>query len=165
MCELETKLQAALVAAMKEKNEYAISALRSIKTDIQKEKASGTAVVIDGVKHFKLKYDENNPFTDNDVVAVIQKLSKQRQESIDIYNQAGKPELAEKELKEKEVLDSYLPKMMTEDELSAVVDKIIAENGFSTMKDMGNVMKILKETYPNQYDGKSASTLIRTKLA
>lgn len=149
MCELETKLQAALVAAMKEKNEYAISAIRSIKTAIQNEKTNGS-------------YHE---LTDNDVVGLIQKLSKQRQESADIYNEAGRTELAEKELKEKEILDSYLPKMLSDDELAAVIDKIVTENGFSTMKDMGNAMKVLKETYPNQYDGKSASTLIRAKLA
>ena len=149
MCELETKLQAALVAAMKEKNEYAISAIRSIKTAIQNEKTNGS-------------YHE---LTDNDVVGLIQKLSKQRQESADIYNEAGRTELAEKELKEKEILDSYLPKMLSDDELAAVIDKIVTENGFSTMKDMGNAMKVLKETYPNQYDSKSASTLIRAKLA
>lgn len=149
MCELETKLQAALVAAMKEKNEYAISAIRSIKTAIQNEKTNGS-------------YHE---LTDNDVVGLIQKLSKQRQESADIYNEAGRTELAEKELKEKEVLDSYLPKMLSESELATVIDSIVSENNFSTMKDMGNAMKILKEKYPNQYDGKLASTLIRTKLA
>jgi uncharacterized protein YqeY len=162
---MEKRIQKDLIEAMKEKNEFAISALRSIKTDIQKEKVTGTTVVIDGVKHFKLKYDENNPFTDNDVIAVIQKLSKQRQESIDIYNQAGKPELAEKEMKEKEVLDRYLPKTLSEDELTKVVEELIEKNGFTTMKDMGNVMKILKETYPNQYDGKLASTIIRNKLS
>lgn len=148
MCELETKLQSALVAAMKEKNEYAISAIRSIKTAIQNEKTSGS-------------YHE---LTDNDVVGLIQKLSKQRQESADIYNEAGRTELAEKELKEKEVLDSYLPKMLSEDELSIAIDNIITKNGFSTMKDMGSAMKTLKEAYPNQYDGKLASTLIRAKL-
>ena len=83
MCELETKLQTALVAAMKEKNELAISAIRSIKTAIQNEKTNGS-------------YHE---LTDNDVVGLIQKLSKQRQESADIYNEAGRIELAEKELK------------------------------------------------------------------
>lgn len=149
MCELETKLQAALVAAMKEKNEHAISAIRSIKTAIQNEKTNGS-------------YHE---LTDNDVVGLIQKLSKQRQESADIYNEAGRTELAEKELKEKEVLDSYLPKMLSENELAVVIDSIVSENNFSTMKDMGNVMKALKEKYPNQYDGKLASNLIRAKLA
>lgn len=149
MCELETKLQAALVAAMKEKNECAISAIRSIKTAIQNEKTNGS-------------YHE---LSDNDVIGLIQKLSKQRQESYDIYTQAGRTELAEKELKEKEVLDGYLPKMLSEAELSSAIDEIVTSNGFSTMKDMGNAMKILKEKYPNQYDGKLASTLIRTKLA
>lgn len=148
MCELETKLQKDLVSAMKEKNEYAISAIRSIKTAIQNEKTNGS-------------YHE---LTDNDVIGLIQKLSKQRQESADIYNEAGRVELAEKEVKEKEVLDAYLPKMLSENELSVIIDKIVTENEFSTMKNMGAVMKILKETYQNQYDGKLASTLIRTKL-
>ena len=119
MCELETKLQAALVAAMKEKNEYAISAIRSIKTAIQNEKTNGS-------------YHE---LSDNDVIGLIQKLSKQRQESYDIYTQAGRAELAEKELKEKEVLDGYLPKMLSEAELSSAIDEIVTANGFSTMKD------------------------------
>ena len=149
MCELETKLQKDLVSAMKEKNEYAISAIRSIKTAIQNEKTNGS-------------YHE---LTDNDVIGLVQKLSKQRQESADIYNEAGRVELAEKEVKEKEVLDAYLPKMLSENELSVIIDKIVTENEFSTMKNMGAVMKILKETYQNQYDGKLASTLIRTKLA
>ena len=149
MCELETKLQAALIAAMKSKNNYAISAIRSIKTAIQNEKTNGA-------------YHE---LTENDVIALIQKLSKQRQESYDIYIQAGRTELAEKELKEKEVLDSYLPKMLSEEELASAIDEILTSNGFTAMKDMGNAMKMLKEKYPNQYDGKLASTLIRTKLA
>lgn len=149
MCELEIKLQAALIAAMKEKNEHTISAIRSIKTAIQNEKTNGS-------------YHE---LTDNDVIGLIQKLSKQRQESADIYNEAGRTELAEKELKEKEILDNYLPKMLSENELATVIDSIVSENNFSTMKDMGVAMKILKESYPNQYDGKLASTLIRAKLA
>lgn len=148
MCELEIKLQAALIAAMKEKNEHAISAIRSIKTAIQNEKTNGS-------------YHE---LTDNDVIGLIQKLSKQRQESADIYNEVGRTELAEKELKEKEVLDNYLPKMLSENELATVIDSIVSENNFNTMKDMGSAMKILKESYPNQYDGKLASTLIRAKL-
>lgn len=149
MCELETKLQSALVAAMKEKNECAINAIRSIKTAIQNEKTNGS-------------YHELN---DNDVIGLIQKLSKQRQESYDIYTQAGRTELAEKELNEKEILDGYLPKMLSEAELSSAIDEIVTTNGFSTMKDMGNAMKILKEKYPNQYDGKLASTLIKSKLS
>ena len=68
-------------------------------------------------------------------------------------------------MKEKEVLDRYLPKTLSEDELTKVVEELIEKNGFTTMKDMGNVMKILKETYPNQYDGKLASTIIRNKLS
>ena len=145
---LEEKIQKDLVSAMKERLEASVCALRSVKTAIQNEKTNGS-------------YHE---LTDNDVIGLIQKLSKQRQESADIYNEAGRTELAEKELKEKEVLDNYLPKMLSENELATVIDSIISENNFSTMKDMGAAMKILKESYPNQYEGKLASTLIRAKL-
>ena len=139
MCELEIKLQAALIAAMKEKNEHAISAIRSIKTAIQNEKTNGS-------------YHE---LTDNDVIGLIQKLSKQRQESADIYNEAGRTELAEKELKEKEVLDSYLPKMLSVDEIKEVINSLEDKSVPSVMKhfksefagkvDMGLVNKVLRE--------------------
>ena len=146
---LESKIQNELIAAMKSHNEVAVSALRSIKTAIQNEKVNGT-------------YHE---LTDDNIVSLIQKLAKQRQESIDIYTQAGRQELADKEKAELEVLNTFLPQMLSEEELKAAVDVIIAENGFSTMKDMGSVMKMLKEKYPNQYDGKFASMYIKEKLA
>ena len=149
MCELEIKIQADLVSAMKEKNEVRVSAIRSIKTAIQNEKVNGA-------------YHE---LTDNDIIKLIQKLSKQRQESYDIYIQAGRKELANVEMEEKKVLDTYLPKMMTEDELNSVIGNLITELGATTMKDMGSVMKTLSSKYPNQYDGKTASTIIKSKLS
>lgn len=145
---LEKKIQEDLFEAMKEHDTSKISALRSIKTAIQNEKTSGS-------------YHE---LTDDEITKIIQKLSKQRQEAADIYKQANRFELAEAELNEKYVLDGYLPKMLNENELAEVVDKIMTALGASTMKDMGRVMKELSTTYPNQYDGKLASTLIRTKL-
>lgn len=145
---LEKKIQDDLFEAMKSHDTAKVSALRSIKTAVQNEKTSGT-------------YHE---LTDDEITKVIQKLSKQRQEAADIYNQAGRLELAEAELNEKYVLDGYLPKMFSEDELKEVIDNVMTALNASTMKDMGRVMKELSTKYPNQYDGKLASTLIRTKL-
>ena len=146
--EFEKTLQADLVSAMKGHQENAIAALRSVKAAIQNEKVNGV-------------YHE---LTDNDIVKLIQKLVKQRQESIEIYTQAGRHELADKEQKEMFVLMNYLPKMMTEDELKSAIDSVVTETGASSMKDMGNVMKLLRERYAGQYDGKMASEYIKEKL-
>ena len=145
---LEAKIQADLVVAMKGHQENAVAALRSVKTAIQNEKVNGA-------------YHE---LTDNDIVKLIQKLVKQRQESIEIYSQAGRNELADQEQKEMFVLQNYLPKMLSDDELKLAIDRLITDLNAKTMKDMGTIMKALTERYPNQYDGKTASTYIRNKL-
>jgi uncharacterized protein YqeY len=146
--ELENKIQADLVSAMKNKQENTVAALRSVKAAIQNEKVNGV-------------YHE---LTDNDIVKLIQKLVKQRQESIEIYTQAGRHELADKEQQEMFVLMNYLPKSLSEEELHSAIDDIVAELGASSMKDMGNVMKLLRERYAGQYDGKTASEYIKEKL-
>ena len=133
---------------MKGHQENAVAALRSVKTAIQNEKVNGA-------------YHE---LTDNDIVKLIQKLVKQRQESIEIYSQAGRNELADQEQKEMFVLQNYLPKMLSDDELKLAIDRLITDLNAKTMKDMGTIMKALTERYPNQYDGKTASTYIRNKL-
>ena len=146
--ELENKIQADFVSAMKNKQENTVAALRSVKAAIQNEKVNGV-------------YHE---LTDADVLKLIEKLVKQRKESIEIYSQAGRDELADKEQQEMFVLMNYLPKMMTEDELKSAIDSVVIETGASSMKDMGNVMKLLRERYAGQYDGKTASEYIKEKL-
>ena len=146
--ELEKIIQQDLASAMKSRQENAVSALRSVKAAIQNEKVSGA-------------YHE---LTDQDVLRLIDKLVKQRKESIEIYSQAGRDELAEKEQKEMFVLMNYLPKLMTEDELQVAVDGIVSETGAASMRDMGAVMKLLKERYAGRYDGRAASEYIKAKL-
>ena len=145
---LEEKIQKDLVSAMKNRLENSVCALRSVKTAIQNEKVNGV-------------YHE---LSDDDIVKIIQKLVKQRQESIDIYSAAGRDELADKEQKEMFVLKNYLPKMLTDAELSSAIDGIIAYVGAKDMKDMGKVMKSLAEKYANLYDGKTASGYIKERL-
>ena len=146
---LEKKIQQDLVVAIKGHADAAISAIRSIKTAIQNEKVRGT-------------YHE---LVDNDIVGLIQKLAKQRQESIEIYSHAGRQDLADKENAELKVLNTYLPQMLSTEELHATINDIISKGGYCSMKDMGLVMKALKERFPNQYDGKTASTYIKEKLS
>ena len=147
---LEKTIQTDLVAAMKAHQENSVAALRSIKTAIMEAKTAPN-----GKKELE----------DDDIVKIIQKLVKQRQESMDIYSQAGRDELADKEQQEMFVLQNYLPKMLTQEELEYAIDNIFIQVGAVSMRDMGMVMKALASQYPNQYDGKMASTYIKSKLS
>ena len=147
---LEKTIQTDLVSAMKNHQENTVAALRSIKTAIMETKTAPN-----GKKELE----------DDDIVKIIQKLVKQRQESMDIYSQAGRNELADKEQQEMFVLMNYLPKMLSQEELEKAIDNILIQVGAVSMRDMGMVMKALASQYPNQYDGKTASTYIKNKLS
>ena len=146
---LEERIQKDLASAMKNRQENALAALRSIKTAIQNEKTNGT-------------YHE---LTDADVVGLIQKLIKQRKESMDIYSQAGRDELADKEQKEMFVLMEYVPKQLTEEEVEVKVKEIIAETGASSMKDMGKVMGLATQRMKGLAEGKTISQIVKNLLS
>ena len=147
---METKIQKDLVTAMKEKNTLRIAALREIKTAIMKYKTSA---------------DYKGTCTDADIIGIIQKLVKQHTESYNIYKDAGRTDLAFEEFGQMKYLEEYLPQMMSNEQLKKVIDEVIRDLGISTMKDMGKVMGHLKQTFPNQYDAKYASTYIKSKLS
>lgn len=146
---LEKRIQNDLVSAMKGRQENALAALRSIKTAIQNEKTNGV-------------YHE---LTDADIVGLIQKLVKQRKESMDIYSQAGRNELADKEQKEMFVLMEYVPKQLTDEEAEAKVKEIIAETGASSMKDMGKVMGLATQRMKGLAEGKTISQIVKNLLS
>jgi len=141
---LEEKLQKELVSALKEHNEDKVAAIRSIKAAIQTEKTNG-------------KFHE---LTDADVIKIINKQIKQRQESIDIYNGAGRKELADKEAAELKYLEEYVPKKFDSKELSHIIQEIIKENGITSINGRGIIMKVLSQKYAGQYDGKEANDII-----
>jgi len=146
---LEVKIQKDLVNAMKDRLERTVAALRSVKTAIMEVKtAPGGKKDLD----------------DSDIIKVIQKLVKQRKESMDIYSQAGRDELADNEQQEMFVLMNYLPKMLTEDEVEKIVNETIANVGATSMKDMGKVMGIINKTYSGQVDGSVVSRIVKSKL-
>lgn len=149
MTELEERIQKDLVSAMKNHQENALAAVRSIKTAIQNEKTNGT-------------YHE---LTDADVVGLIQKLVKQRKESMDIYLEAGRNELAEKERQEMVVLMEYVPKQLTIPEVEEKVKEIIAETGASSMKDMGKVMGLATQRMKGLAEGKTISQIVKNLLS
>ena len=147
---LENIIQKDLVQGMKDHQEHTVSALRSVKTAIMEVKTAPG-----GKKELE----------DGDIIKIIQKLVKQRKESMDIYSQAGRNELADNEQQEMLVLMNYLPKMLTESEVEEIVAKTIADLDATSMKDMGKVMGFISKTYSGQVDGSIVSRIVKSKLS
>lgn len=102
--------------------------------------------------------------TAEEVLALLQKMIKQRQESIAIYDANARPELAAGERAEVEVISSYLPKQMSEAEVKAAIDKAVAETGATSVKDMGKVIGALRGAYAGQMDFGKVSPLVKAAL-
>ena len=148
--ELEKQIQADMVAAMKEKDAVRLASVRAIKAAIMLAKTAegGTGEV-----------------TDPEIVKIIQKLVKQRKESAQQYNDAGRPELAENELAEAAAMEVYLPKQLSEAEVEAELVKIIAEVGATQPSDMGKVMGVATKKLAGLAEGRLISSLVKQLLA
>ena len=147
---MEKQIQADMVAAMKAKETVRLASLRAIKAAIMLAKtAEGATGEID----------------DAAIVKIIQKLVKQRKESAQQYNDAGRPELAENELAEAACMEVYLPKQLSEAEVEAKLAEIIAEVGASQPSDMGKVMGVATKRLAGLADGRMISTLVKKLLA
>ena len=147
---LETKIQEALILAIKSKDTIRVSALRSIKAAITEAKTAAN-----GKKELE----------DSDIVKIIQKLAKQREESAAIYKEHNRDDLANNELAELNVLNDFLPKKLTEDELIAVIEKFIKELNATTIKDMGKVIGAINKEYMGKVDGSVVAKLVKSKLS
>lgn len=101
---------------------------------------------------------------DGDVLGVIKKLIKQRQDSIDQFGKGGRADLVDKEKKELDILVRYLPQQMTAQELAAVVNQVVQETGAVSVKDMGKVMKEVMSRTQGKADGKMISELVKKRL-
>ena len=146
---MEKQLQAAMVAAMKAKETVRLASLRAIKAAIMLAKtAEGATGEID----------------DAAIVKIIQKLVKQRKESAQQYNEAGRPELAENELAEASCMEVYLPKQLSEAEVEARLQEIIAEVGATQPSDMGKVMGVATKRLAGLAEGRMISTLVKKLL-
>ena len=102
--------------------------------------------------------------TDAEVLTVIQKMAKQRKDSIQQYTAGGRQDLADKEQQELAVLESYLPAQMSREQVEKVVQAVVAETGASSVKDMGKVMKMVQEKLAGQADNKTVSELVKGAL-
>jgi uncharacterized protein YqeY len=109
--------------------------------------------------------DERKELTDADVLAVIEKMVKQRRESVSQYESGGRADLAAKESAEIEVLTEYLPEPLSEDELAALIDAAIAETGAESLRDMGKVMAKVKGEAQGRADMGAVSAQVKARLA
>ena len=105
------------------------------------------------------------PLSDDDLLGVFQKMIKQRQESVELYEKGGRAELAAQERDEIAVIQAYLPKQMSDDDVKAAIAPVIKETGAASMKDMGKVVAQLKAKYAGQMDFAKASGLVKTALS
>ena len=146
-------IKAALVTAMKTGDKPRTAAIRLIQSTIKN-------------RDIELRGSANPPADDDALVTeVLQKMIKQRRESIALYEQGGRQELADAEKAEVGVIETFLPQQMSEDETKAAIDAIVAETGASSVKDMGRVMAVLKDRHAAQLDMSKASGLVKARLA
>ena len=146
---LELKITTALKEAMKSKNQTALTALRAVKSAILLHKTQKSS---------------NGELSQEDEMKLLQKLVKQRKDSADIYKGQGRNDLADPELKEAELIQQFLPKALSEDEVKDVVKSVIEEIGADGMKDMGKVMGMASKEMAGKADGKTISTIVKLKL-
>ncbi len=106
------------------------------------------------------KIDKQEDLSENDEIKVLQMLVKQRKESIELYEKGDRPDLAELETKEMEILNNYLPKMMDENEIKNIVKTVIDEVGATSMADMGKIMPEVMKRGKGLIDGKSAQKFV-----
>ena len=113
----------------------------------------------------KTQKSSNGELSQEDEMKLLQKLVKQRKDSADIYKGQGRNDLADPELKEAEIIQQFLPKALSEDEVKEVVKSIIEEIGANGMKDMGKVMGISTKKLMGKADGKMISTIVKEILS
>ena len=107
----------------------------------------------------------NKPFGDDDLLGLLQKMIKQRQESVELYDKGNRKELADQERGEIKIIQEFLPQQMSEAEAKAAIAEVIKQEGASGMKDMGKVMAALKAAYAGKMDFSKASALVKGQLA
>jgi uncharacterized protein YqeY len=144
-------LKAALVSAMKGGDKPRTAAIRLIQSAVKN-------------RDIELRTAAAPADDDAVVVEVLQKMIKQRRESIALYEQGGRQELADQEKSELAVIEGFLPQQMSEAEAKAAIDAIVTEVGASSVKDMGRVMAVLKERHAASIDMSKASGLVKTRL-
>ena len=147
---LETKVMAEMKDAMKGKDEAALRTLRAIKAEIIKAKTEPGA---------------KGEITEEGEMKLLQKLVKQRKDSLEIFTQQSRTDLAQKEQEEIAVIEKFLPKQMSEEELRETLQAIIAQVGASAITDLGKVMGVATKQLAGKADGKAIGAMVKTLLS
>jgi hypothetical protein len=152
MLMLRDDINNAVKEAMKAKNERAVSTLRMVNSTLKNAdiEARGAG---------------KEPLGDAEVLALLQKMIKQRQESVELYEKGGRADLVKQEQEEIAIISAYLPKQMSEPEMKAAIEAAVKETGAAGMKDMGKVIGILRSKYAGQMDMARASAMVKAQLA
>ena len=145
---LKPLIKEASVRSLKEGNKEITMVLRLILAEFQKEEIS-----------------QGSDLNNNDELSLLQKMIKQRNDSIKQYNDAGRKELAEKEQKEIEIIQDFLPEQINEEDLMKLAKETISDLSANSMKDMGNVMKVLKDKTSGQADPATISKIVKGLLS
>lgn len=146
---LKNKINEDLNAAIKAKENVKIDTLRSIRAEILKMDKSGM----------------NREMTEEEEIQLLSKQAKMRKESIDLFAQAGRNDLVEKEKAQLDIISKYLPEQMTEKEAGEVIAKIISDSGYSSQKDFGKAMGEVMKHLKGKIDGKVIQELLKSKLS
>lgn len=146
---LKEEIAAGLTEAMKAKDAERVSTLRMVKAALMNR-----------------RIEKGSELTDEEAIRTLQSLVKQRRDAAEQYEKGGRPELAEKENAEIRIIEAYLPKAASDEEIAEAVESAIAETGASSMKDMGAVMKAaMSKLSGRPVDGKKVSDAVKTKLS
>ena len=149
---LRTRLSDTLKFSMKEKNERSVSTLRLILAALKDQDIAARGK------------GNKEGLSDDQILSLLQSMIKQRRESIKLYEQGGRMELAQREAEEIGVIEEFLPEQMSHDEMAIVITRIIGEVGAEGLKDMGKAMGALKEQYAGQMDFAKASAMVKERL-
>jgi len=148
MSELKNQIIADMKSAMKAKDSATLKAVR---------------MIVEAIKQKEV--DTREDLDDQGILAVIQKMVKQRKDSIDQFTQAGRDDLVSVEEAELKVINLYMPKQLSESEIESVVDQVISQTGASGMQDMGKLMGVLKGELSGKADMGIVSKIIKSKLS
>ena len=148
---LRDDINTAVKEAMKAKDERKLGTLRMVNSTIKNA-------------DIEARGNGKPQLSDADLLGVLQKMIKQRQEAVELYDKGGRPELAEQERQEIAVISAYLPKQMSDDDVKKAIADAIAETGAAGMKDMGKVIAALKTKHAGQMDFGKASGMVKAAL-
>ena len=148
---LRDDINKALTEAMKAKQELKVSTLRMINSSLKNA-------------DIEARGNGKPPLDDAAVLSLLQKMIKQRQESVELYKKGGRDDLVKQESEEIAIISAYLPKQMGEAEMGAAIDAAIKETGAASVKDMGKVIGLLRGKYAGQMDMAKASAAVKGKL-